>query len=89
MTHPFHPLPAIVLLLLCIATFFAVFLGYGRQLLAMMAFYIIASLWFALLPLPLRAARRPVHHALAAAAGILSARPNSSLAPLLGGPRLV
>lgn len=45
--HPFHPLPAAVLLVLCITTFFAVYLGYGRQLLAMMAFYIIASLWFA------------------------------------------
>lgn len=44
--HPFHPLPAIVLLILCIATFFATFLGYGSQLLAMMAFYIVASLWF-------------------------------------------
>jgi ethanolamine permease len=44
--HPFHPLPAIVLLTLCTATYFAVYLGYGRQLLAMMAFYIIASLWF-------------------------------------------
>jgi ethanolamine permease len=45
--HPFHPLPALVLLVLCIATFFAVYLGYGRQLLAMMAFYVIASMWFA------------------------------------------
>ncbi len=45
--HPFHPLPAIVLLILCTATFFATFLGYGSQLLAMMAFYIVASLWFA------------------------------------------
>src|SRR3546814_18487650 len=45
--HPFHPLPAITLMVLCIATYFAVYLGYGRQLLAMMAFYIIASLWFA------------------------------------------
>jgi ethanolamine permease len=45
--HPFHPLPAIVLMMLCIATFFATFLGYGSQLLAMMAFYIVASLWFA------------------------------------------
>jgi ethanolamine permease len=44
--HPFHPLPAAVLLSLCIVTFFAVYLGYGRQLLAMMVFYIIASLWF-------------------------------------------
>lgn len=45
--HPWHPLPAIVLITLCTATFFAVFLGYGVQLLAMMGFYIIVSLWFA------------------------------------------
>jgi ethanolamine permease len=45
--HPFHPLPAIVLLLLCAVTYFAVFLGYGTQLIAMLVFYIIASLWFA------------------------------------------
>jgi ethanolamine permease len=44
--HPFHPLPAIVLLILCAATYVAVFLGYGTQLIAMMLFYIIASLWF-------------------------------------------
>ena len=45
--HPMHPLPAIVLLLLCSVTYFAVFLGYGTQLAAMMAFYIVASAWFA------------------------------------------
>ncbi|MGL4396314.1 MAG: APC family permease [Hyphomicrobium sp.] len=45
--HPMHPLPAIVLLLLCMVTYFAVFLGYGTQLIAMMVFYIVASLWFA------------------------------------------
>ena len=39
-------LPALVLLLLCSATYFAVFLGYGTQLMAMMLFFIIASLWF-------------------------------------------
>jgi ethanolamine permease len=44
--HPMHPLPALVLLLLCSATYFAVFLGYGTQLMAMMLFFIIASLWF-------------------------------------------
>ncbi len=44
--HPLHPLPALVLLLLCATTYFAVFLGYGAQLLAMMVFYIVASLWF-------------------------------------------
>ena len=45
-THPFHPLPAIVLLVLCVVTFFAIFLGYGAQLTAMVVFYIIMSLWF-------------------------------------------
>ena len=34
-THPFHPIPAIMLLVLCIITFFAIFLGYGSQLIAM------------------------------------------------------
>ncbi len=45
-THPFHPLPAIVLFVLCVITFFAIFLGYGAQLTAMVVFYIIMSLWF-------------------------------------------
>lgn len=44
--HPFHPLPAIVLLILCVATYVAVYLGFGTQLLAMMLFYIVASVWF-------------------------------------------
>ncbi|WP_246045395.1 APC family permease [Rubellimicrobium roseum] len=44
--HPMHPVPAIVLILLCAVTFFAVFLGYGTQLIAMVVFYIVASLWF-------------------------------------------
>ena len=44
--HPFHPLPALSLLLLCAATYFATFLGYGASLLAIMVFYIVASLWF-------------------------------------------
>ena len=45
--HPLHPLPAILLLALCAITYVAVFLGYGTQLLAMMVFYIVASVWFA------------------------------------------
>jgi len=45
--HPFHPLPAIVLLVLCATAYFAVFLGYGAQLVAMMVFYIVISAWFA------------------------------------------
>jgi ethanolamine permease len=44
--HPFHPLPALVLVTLCAATYVAIFLGYGTQLIAMMFFYILASLWF-------------------------------------------
>ena len=44
--HPFHPLPSYTLLALCAITFFAVFLGYGTQLVAMIVFYIVVSLWF-------------------------------------------
>ena len=44
--HPFHPIPAFLLLALCAVTFFAVFLGYGTQLVAMLGFYIVASIWF-------------------------------------------
>jgi ethanolamine permease len=45
-THPFHPLPAIVLFCLCVVTFFAIFLGFGSQLIAMTIFYFLISLWF-------------------------------------------
>jgi ethanolamine permease len=45
-THPFHPLPAALLFMLCIITLFAIFLGFGSQLSAMVIFYIIVSLWF-------------------------------------------
>jgi ethanolamine permease len=44
--HPFHPIPAIVLMALCCMAYFAIFLGYGTQLLAMMVFYILVSVWF-------------------------------------------
>jgi ethanolamine permease len=44
--HPFHPFPAITLFVLCCITYFATYLGYGVQLLAMMTFYIAASIWF-------------------------------------------
>jgi len=44
--HPFHPFPAYLLLALCGLTFFAVFLGYGTQLVAMLVFYVVVSLWF-------------------------------------------
>ena len=39
-------IPALVLLTLCAVTYFAVFLGYGTQLIAMVGFYIVVSLWF-------------------------------------------
>ncbi len=45
--HPFHPITAIVLLILCVAVYFATYLGYTKMLLSIMAFYILASLWFA------------------------------------------
>lgn len=45
-THPFHPIPALCLFLLCAITFFAIFLGFGSQLIAMVIFYVIVSLWF-------------------------------------------
>ncbi len=45
--HPLHPVPAVTLMALCIATYFATFLGYGAALLSIMAFYIVASMWFA------------------------------------------
>jgi ethanolamine permease len=45
-THPFHPLPAIVLFCLCVVTFFAIFLGFGSQLSAMVIFYFLISVWF-------------------------------------------
>jgi ethanolamine permease len=68
--HPFHPLPSIVLLALCIATFFAIYLGYGNQLLAMMLFYIVAGM-VRVLPLQVCPPGRSVHHALAKAARLL------------------
>jgi ethanolamine permease len=45
-THPFHPIPAALLFMLCVITLFAIFLGYGSQLSAMVIFYIIVSIWF-------------------------------------------
>jgi ethanolamine permease len=44
--HPFHPIPCILLGLLCAATYFATYLGYGASLLSIMAFYILISIWF-------------------------------------------
>jgi ethanolamine permease len=43
---PFHPFPAIILMLFVIATFIAIYFGYWRNLVAAIAFYLIASIWF-------------------------------------------
>lgn len=45
---PFHPVPAIVLIALSATVFFATFLGYGTALLSILAFYLLASIWFVL-----------------------------------------
>jgi len=45
-TAPFHPIPAIALLLLSAMTFFGLFLGYWINMAAALLFYLIASIWF-------------------------------------------
>ncbi|MFC5140458.1 APC family permease [Actinomycetospora rhizophila] len=45
-TLPLHPAPAIALLALSAVVFFATFLGYGIALLSILAFYLLASIWF-------------------------------------------
>src|SRR3954452_10375393 len=47
-THPFHPLPALSLALIAALVMFATFLGYGTTLLTLVAFYLLASVWFVL-----------------------------------------
>lgn len=44
--HPFHPLPAITLMVICIATLFGTYLGYGGSLNSILVFYIVVSVWF-------------------------------------------
>ena len=43
-THLFHPITAIVLVVLCVAVYFATYLGCTKMLLSIMVFYILASL---------------------------------------------
>lgn len=45
---PLHPVPAIALIGLAATVFFATFLGYGTALLSILAFYLLASIWFVL-----------------------------------------
>jgi ethanolamine permease len=47
-THPLHPLPALTLGILAAAVLFATFLGYGTTLVTLVAFYLLASIWFVL-----------------------------------------
>lgn len=44
--HPFHPLPAAVLFVLCVTVFFATFLGYADYLISILVFFMLASVWF-------------------------------------------
>jgi ethanolamine permease len=43
---PLYPAPAIALIALSALVFFATFLGYGTALLSILAFYLLASVWF-------------------------------------------
>jgi len=43
---PWHPFPAILLLVLALATLAGMYFGYWVNLLAGFAFYFVASLWF-------------------------------------------
>jgi len=43
---PFHPVPALVLLVLSGVTFIGLFLGYWINMAAALVFYLIASIWF-------------------------------------------
>jgi ethanolamine permease len=44
--HPLHPLPALLLLVLCAIAYFSVFLGYTAELVTVLTFYILATVWF-------------------------------------------
>lgn len=45
-THPLHPMPAISLAIVAVLVLFATYLGYGTQLLTLIVFYLLASVWF-------------------------------------------
>lgn len=47
-TSPWHPLPALVLLVLALSTLAGMYFGYWINLLSGFAFYFLASLWFTL-----------------------------------------
>lgn len=45
---PWHPFPALIVIVLSAATLFGMYFGYWTNLLAGFAFYLLASLWFVL-----------------------------------------
>jgi len=45
-TAPWHPLPAVLLMILTLATLVGMYFGYWINLLAGFVFYLVASLWF-------------------------------------------
>ncbi|HML91084.1 amino acid permease [Methyloceanibacter sp.] len=44
--HPLHPLPAVALLVLCALGYFSIFLTYRIELILVVVFYFVATLWF-------------------------------------------
>lgn len=44
--HPLHPLPAITLLALCGVGYLSIFLAYGIEMILVIAFYLMATIWF-------------------------------------------
>ena len=80
-THPFHPLPALSLALIAALVMFATFLGYGTTLLTLVAFYLLASVWFVLFRYKYVAAGAAVHDAVAAAEGVLTSPRSPSHSP--------
>jgi ethanolamine permease len=45
---PWHPIPAVIVLILAVATLFGMYFGYWINLFAGFAFYFLASVWFVL-----------------------------------------
>lgn len=45
-TSPLHPIPAVIVFVLCIAALFGIYFGYWKNLLGGLLFYFIASMWF-------------------------------------------
>jgi ethanolamine permease len=43
---PWHPIPAVLVLLLTVATLIGMYFGYWSNLLAGFLFYLLASIWF-------------------------------------------